>query len=271
MLLARLQRRAGRGRKLPLMLALGLAVGVSALISRLERVETPLDIDRPLPASSNPSGRENAIAQDLRPALHPEDDEVQVAGDGKNPARRRIDFLPDRPEPNGSPVRERFGRRPASEPDATVASAARAGQELATRRAAEEQSRSRWEQDPALTHYPAGILPDTVGGAYMLAALAGASLLGVFGVSSLFRERRANRRQTQRRRISQPGCIRTELLPAPLDCTILDISLGGARLGLAQDCRLPPEFTLVFQQTGIEHRVQVRWRNEGQLGVQFLT
>ena len=252
------------------MLALGLAVGFSALISRLERVETPRDTDRPLSASSNPSGREDAIAQDLRPALHP-DNEVQVAGDGKNLARRRIDFRPDRPEPNGSPVRERSGPRHSSDPDATVPVAARAGQELATRRKAEESSPSRWEQDPALTHYPAGMLPDTVGGAYMLAALAGASLLGVFGVSSLFRERRANRRQTQRRRISQPGCIRTELLPAPLHCTILDISLGGARLGLAQDCRLPPEFTLVFQQTGIEHRVQVRWRNEGQLGVQFLT
>lgn len=265
----RFYRRAPFRRKLAPVLTLALILAFSALISAFEYRET-LDAGRPLPGSSIPAGRDEAEAPGLRPALPPEP-EARADGADIMASRRRIDVLKDRARPEGAPVRERSGAVLAPpEPDAIVPVAPRRGKDLATRPIAVEPSRTLREPDPALLRQPAGIMPDAVGGAYMLAALAGASILGAVGVSSLFRERRANRRKSERRRISQPGCIHADLLP-PLDCTILDISLGGARLGLDPVGRLPPEFTLVFQQTGVEHRVQVRWRKQGQLGVQFLT
>ncbi len=59
---------------------------------------------------------------------------------------------------------------------------------------------------------------------------------------------------------------------ARIPCVVWDISDGGARLAAPRPRELPPAFKLVLTRDGgdSERLCQVVWRNDKQLGVEFL-
>jgi hypothetical protein len=53
-------------------------------------------------------------------------------------------------------------------------------------------------------------------------------------------------------------------------CTMIDVSEGGARLAVEQPSQIPEFFTLVLSRGARTHRrCQVRWRSATEIGVQF--
>jgi hypothetical protein len=55
------------------------------------------------------------------------------------------------------------------------------------------------------------------------------------------------------------------------ECTVLDVSDGGARIMVSSPGRLPKEFWLVFTTDGTRRRrCRMIWRSEGQIGVKYL-
>jgi hypothetical protein len=59
------------------------------------------------------------------------------------------------------------------------------------------------------------------------------------------------------------------LLPkgAPIDCTVIDLSAGGACLDLPDPERLPPRFTLLHGAT--KKSCLIMWKKFRRIGVQF--
>jgi PilZ domain len=81
-------------------------------------------------------------------------------------------------------------------------------------------------------------------------------------------------RTESRRYVRRQVYIRAKLLAgrdvAPLDCAIVDISEGGARLNIDAAQELPQEFTLVLGRHGCPYRrCRIVWRKETQMGVVF--
>ena len=56
-----------------------------------------------------------------------------------------------------------------------------------------------------------------------------------------------------------------------IDCTMRDLSLGGARLSCAQAVLLPETFVLVFMAEREMRDVRVAWRKFNEVGVQFMS
>lgn len=59
------------------------------------------------------------------------------------------------------------------------------------------------------------------------------------------------------------GAISTE-------CTVSQLSDGGARLTLASTVALPDAFDIAIPQRGISCRAKLVWRNDDQIGIDFL-
>jgi hypothetical protein len=59
------------------------------------------------------------------------------------------------------------------------------------------------------------------------------------------------------------------LLPqgAPIECTVIDLSAGGACLDVADPSRLPPRFTLLHGAT--KKSCLIKWKKFRRIGVQF--
>jgi hypothetical protein len=55
-----------------------------------------------------------------------------------------------------------------------------------------------------------------------------------------------------------------------LDCTIRNISDGGAKLQISGGVTLPGEFDLIIPQRNVNRRVRLCWRNDEFCGVAFL-
>lgn len=54
------------------------------------------------------------------------------------------------------------------------------------------------------------------------------------------------------------------------NCTLMDISVGGARLKVERPAELPEFFVLVLASGArITRHCQIRWRSETEIGVQF--
>ena len=53
------------------------------------------------------------------------------------------------------------------------------------------------------------------------------------------------------------------------DCTIRNLSAGGAKMILETSLGIPDEFVLLFED-GARRRCRVRWRQLTELGVEFL-
>lgn len=54
-----------------------------------------------------------------------------------------------------------------------------------------------------------------------------------------------------------------------IDCTLRDISPGGARLQVASTVGVPERFTLLIVADGGRHACRVAWRRLSEIGVAF--
>jgi hypothetical protein len=56
----------------------------------------------------------------------------------------------------------------------------------------------------------------------------------------------------------------------PIRCIVTDISEGGARLELSEAFRLPPNFRLMWEGSGMETMCEVRHQSDAMVGAMFL-
>lgn len=80
----------------------------------------------------------------------------------------------------------------------------------------------------------------------------------------------ANKRKQSRVAIRHVGAIYADgtLLG---ECTVLDVSVGGARLMLKQQTEVPLQFTLFMSRGGsVQRRCQTVWQTEKEAGVRFI-
>jgi hypothetical protein len=67
-----------------------------------------------------------------------------------------------------------------------------------------------------------------------------------------------------------PACIVDDAGALIDECTLADISEGGARLALGSAREVPAEFTLLLSRDGaIQRRCRVLWRTAADIGVEF--
>lgn len=76
-------------------------------------------------------------------------------------------------------------------------------------------------------------------------------------------------RQQARAETLKGAAIRTAAGKPDIRCLIRNISAEGAELDLSEGARVPQHFTLHVPHEGVTYRAQVRWREEGRVGVQF--
>jgi two-component system cell cycle response regulator len=82
--------------------------------------------------------------------------------------------------------------------------------------------------------------------------------------------RTADRRQQARKRVLKRGQILVPSLGAVMNCTVRNISTGGAGLRLDAAFASPPEFDLAIPGDGTRRRVRVQWQVGADLGVAFI-
>jgi PilZ domain-containing protein len=93
------------------------------------------------------------------------------------------------------------------------------------------------------------------------------SLLQVFArlKPSFIEQRRAIREH-----VDFPAWIQSDLEPVHSDCTVLDVSDGGARILVSARTRVAKEFWLVFSRDGTRRRrCRIVWRSEDQIGLRY--
>jgi PilZ domain len=57
----------------------------------------------------------------------------------------------------------------------------------------------------------------------------------------------------------------------PLNCTVMDVSEGGARIKVASPAQLPKDFWLVLTKDRMKRRqCQMVWHSKSQIGVKYL-
>jgi diguanylate cyclase (GGDEF)-like protein len=82
--------------------------------------------------------------------------------------------------------------------------------------------------------------------------------------------RTTDRRKAPRQRVLKRGQIMTRDLASAIDCTIRDISTGGARLRVDNYFAAPDEFELLILTTGTRRHVRTRWQIGNEVGVEFM-
>lgn len=78
----------------------------------------------------------------------------------------------------------------------------------------------------------------------------------------------ADRRAFGRRQTRQHAFVRLRGV-RPVRCLVTDLSEGGARLELAQLCRVPLNFRLEWEGTGLEAMCEVRHQDSLTVGAMF--
>jgi hypothetical protein len=79
------------------------------------------------------------------------------------------------------------------------------------------------------------------------------------------------RRSHERIKINRVARIYADSIGVTCECTISDISEGGARL-FVSDVQLPDRFLLqIFGDKAAREECKVAWRLGGEMGVQFVT
>ena len=99
--------------------------------------------------------------------------------------------------------------------------------------------------------------------------------LGIDGLPlrySMARRRRGQneRRGGDRKTVQTRAKCFLEHLNASVECIVLDVSRGGARLRVADSLLLPDEFDLLLSYEGERQRVRLRWRRQKEIGVEFV-
>jgi hypothetical protein len=84
--------------------------------------------------------------------------------------------------------------------------------------------------------------------------------------------RQFQRRATLRHEVSVRGAVIIQVGEASrsVGCRLIDLSLGGARIELDEDCILPEKVKLTENCRGTVHECSVRWRNGREAGLGFL-
>jgi hypothetical protein len=77
-------------------------------------------------------------------------------------------------------------------------------------------------------------------------------------------------REFVRRQGKMPAAATFPGAPAPVRCTIDDISSVGARLAFSGPVAIPEAFDLRIIATGEAYRVERRWQRGLEIGVRFL-
>jgi two-component system cell cycle response regulator len=77
------------------------------------------------------------------------------------------------------------------------------------------------------------------------------------------------KRKVPRRRVLKEGKIIFADGLRVFDCTIRDMSEGGARLLIANTVGLPDSFQLYEKSSGLLYPAKVAWRQANSIGVQF--
>lgn len=80
---------------------------------------------------------------------------------------------------------------------------------------------------------------------------------------------RQERRASPRMHVLQRGIIIFNNRLSTVECTIRNLSQGGARLKLAAPILLPEQFQLMFLKTRVERNVEIVWRTDREIGVRF--
>jgi GGDEF domain-containing protein len=84
------------------------------------------------------------------------------------------------------------------------------------------------------------------------------------------RGRQYERRGGDRRPVHTRAKCFLDHLNASVECIVLDVSRGGARLRIADSLALPDEFDLLLSYGGERQRVRLRWRRQKDIGVEFI-
>ena len=77
------------------------------------------------------------------------------------------------------------------------------------------------------------------------------------------------RRESQRHRTFLAGKVIFGANRFQIDCSVRDLSSGGARLSFADPLAVPSVFELHLPARGTVVRAEVRWRKGRQIGVMF--
>jgi len=78
-----------------------------------------------------------------------------------------------------------------------------------------------------------------------------------------------DKRKEPRRRVLKEGKIVFADGLRVLDCTIRDMSTGGAKLLIASTVGLPDTFHLYEKSSGLLYPASITWRQANSLGIQF--
>jgi len=76
-------------------------------------------------------------------------------------------------------------------------------------------------------------------------------------------------RRTQRSRVLRGGVISYRHLGTTIDCTVRDLSLGGACLTVRSPAGIPNEFDLMLDRDKLTRHCRVAWRGADRIGVAF--
>ena len=77
------------------------------------------------------------------------------------------------------------------------------------------------------------------------------------------------RRQFQRIRVLKGARLQFKDKLVSMDCTMRDISVGGARLRLNGPTGLPDRFDILVNGTGDKFPARLMWRRGNEIGVAF--
>jgi hypothetical protein len=80
----------------------------------------------------------------------------------------------------------------------------------------------------------------------------------------------ADRRSSVRKKVLRAARVFFNDRQSLMDCTILDLSDGGAKLEFSGRQMLPRTFDLQMQ-SGVIYRCEVRWAKDNYFGVRFLS
>ncbi|HEY0572199.1 MAG TPA: PilZ domain-containing protein [Enterovirga sp.] len=78
------------------------------------------------------------------------------------------------------------------------------------------------------------------------------------------------RRKTVRQRSYLGGRIAFNNRSSTMDCTVRNMSAGGARVAFSDTVVLPQDLDLAIRQKGLNARARVVWRSATEVGVSFL-
>ena len=77
------------------------------------------------------------------------------------------------------------------------------------------------------------------------------------------------KRTTQRTRVLKGGVISFRELGTTIDCTVRNLSLGGACLTVTSPAGIPNEFDLMLDRDTVTRYCRVAWRAADRMGIAF--